>query len=397
MSLALSFGSTKPDVVHHQALLYAVNGNELEYNVTYSAPIHRDVIVEGCGITELSALEQIMGAPDAPSPVLGTDIGERTLGKAVTADLYLNKQGQIIAIDVQNVAQRPVIGISWRKNTVKGEYLQFAEAFERNGAYVIYLPRISNGEEAKAALDAIDGVFIAGGEDIDPALYGQSPLPHGSVNSNPDRDTSDMLLIRRAIAMDLPLLSVCRGTQALNIALGGNLIQDIPLYLGQQVLDGTIDPARVTAVLSGTLPDSSTSVPDADCEEEHLRVEVDGVCHRGRLRSHALGAANSTAIDPNSKWLADIIGDTSISHVATAHHQAIDPTALGRGLTITARSSDGIVEAVEFRDNLFVLGLQWHPERDALGDISEVDLNQDLSNAPLRALVTYAQIYRDSN
>lgn len=383
-------GNTEPDVT--QALLYTVSGVELEFNVTHSAPLHPDVTVEGWGIATLSDLQEIMGIPDAPTPNPG-EIAERTLGKAVTADLYLNEAGQVAAIEVQDIAQRPVIGISWKKETVGDDYKGFAEAFERNGAYAVFLPRVSTEAEAQAVLDAIDGIFMTGGADIEPVHYGQSPEPHGSAKWNTDRDTSDLLLIRRAIAMDLPLLGVCRGAQALNTALGGSLIQDVPLYLGQQVLDGQIDPRRVTAVLSGTLPDGSISVPDDDCEEEHLRVEVDGLCHRGGLKYHAL----EDGIDPDSKWLADIIGGTNISSIATAHHQSIDPTALGNGLTIAARSSDGIVEAVEYRDNLFAMGLQWHPERDALGDSSEVDVDQNLSNALLRALVTHAGIYHRLN
>lgn len=395
LSLAGCAGNTAPDVA--QALLYTVSGGELEFNVTHSAPIHPNVTVEGWGITEFSDLQEIMGIPDAPSPVPGLDVPERTLGKAVTADLYLNEAGQITAIDIQDIAQRPVIGISWKKDTIGEDYQRFAEAFERNGAYAIFLPQVSTEADAQAVLDAIDGIFMTGGADIEPTHYGQDPIPHGSVKWNIARDTSDLLLIRRAIAMDLPLLGVCRGAQALNTALGGSLIQDVPLYLGQQVLDGQIDSSRVTAVLSGTLPDGSISVPDPDCEDEHLRVEVDGLCHRGGLKYHALDADNGTAIDPDSKWLADIIGGTNIANIATAHHQAIDPTALGRGLTIAARSSDGIVEAVEYRDNLFAMGLQWHPERDALGDSGEVDVDQDLSNALLRALVTHAGIYRRLN
>lgn len=398
LALILSFagctGDAEPDVA--DALLYAVSGGELEYNVTHSAPIHPDVTVEGWGIAELSDLQDIMGVPDAPTPVPGA-AAERALGQAVTADLYLDEQGQITSIIIQDIARRPVIGISWKKDTVGDDYIGFAEAFERNGAYALFLPQVSTEDEAQAVLDALDGIFMTGGADIDPTLYGQDPMPHGSAKWNSDRDTSDLLLIRRAIEMDLPLLGVCRGAQALNTALGGSLIQDVPLYLGQQVLSGQIAPERVTAVLSGTLPDGSISVPDDDCEEEHLRVEVDGLCHRGGLKYHTLDAANGTAIDPDSKWLADIIGGTNISNIATAHHQSIDPTALGRGLTIAARSSDGIVEAVEYRDNLFALGLQWHPERDALGDSGEVDVDQDLSNALLRALVTHAWLYSRLN
>jgi hypothetical protein len=94
--------------------------------------------------------------------------------------------------------------------------------------------------------------------------------------------------------------------------------------------------------------------------------------------------------------------------VATAHHQAVNPDNLGDGLTIVATSSDGIVEAIEHQDSLFALAIQWHPERDALGDTrmtdtnsdgvkdTPIDVDQDLCNALLRALVEYADIYQDN-
>jgi gamma-glutamyl-gamma-aminobutyrate hydrolase PuuD len=66
---------------------------------------------------------------------------------------------------------------------------------------------------------------------------------------------------------------------------------------------------------------------------------------------------------------------------------------MGEGLTVVAKSADGIIEAVEYQDNLFALGLQWHPERDALSDTRFTNVSQDLSNLPLRALVEHAAIY----
>lgn len=68
--------------------------------------------------------------------------------------------------------------------------------------------------------------------------------------------------------------------------------------------------------------------------------------------------------------------------IATAHHQSIDPENLAEGLTIVAKSSDGIIEAVEYQEATFALALQWHPERDALEDTRDTDVDQDLSNAP---------------
>ena len=89
-------------------------------------------------------------------------------------------------------------------------------------------------------------------------------------------------------------------------------------------------------------------------------------------------------------------GGDSIDLVATAHHQAIDPEQLGEGLTVVATSSDGIIEGVEYQDNLFALAIQFHPERDALRDTRDVDVNNDICDAFLGALVQYAGMYAES-
>ena len=77
------------------------------------------------------------------------------------------------------------------------------------------------------ALDGVDGLLLTGGDDVDPALYGEAPHPTYDV-SEPGRDAFEIDLIQRALAADLPVLAICRGLQVLNVALGGTLIQDIP-------------------------------------------------------------------------------------------------------------------------------------------------------------------------
>ncbi|MCQ4765732.1 gamma-glutamyl-gamma-aminobutyrate hydrolase family protein, partial [Cloacibacillus evryensis] len=91
-----------------------------------------------------------------------------------------------------------------------------------------------------------------GGEDWNPALYNEKQTPHGSSGWNDARDTSDINLMQQAVALEVPMLAVCRGEQGFNVAMGGGLIQDIPYSLGQKVLAGEIDASRVTGVLSDT-------------------------------------------------------------------------------------------------------------------------------------------------
>ena len=244
--------------------------------------------------------------------------------------------------------------------------------------------------------------------------------PHGAEWWNDNRDLSDRYLILGAIESDTPLLCSCRGEEGLNVVLGGGLIQDVRCYLGEKVLSGEIPVSRVTEVKSGTLPQTREKVQDmgysyfdenysyigdtfdeetgtymdgSGCEEGHLRVCIDGIGHTSG--AHALEAgSDGIGISKSSKWLYDIIGSESIDVVHSSHHQAVDPVRLGNGITIAAMSSDGIVEAIEYQDNTFALGLQWHPENDALHKTAEADVDQDLSNKILGELIKYAALRR---
>ena len=148
--------------------------------------------------------------------------GPRDLGYAVTANLGFDEDGDIAQIEITDVNERPIIGISWKSNDPWGgygtTYEDFAEAFERNGAYAVYLPQVHDADEAREVLSQIDGIFMTGGEDWIPSLYGEEPEPHGAVGWNNARDTSDIKLMQQAIEMDVPLLAVCRGEQGFNVA-----------------------------------------------------------------------------------------------------------------------------------------------------------------------------------
>lgn len=409
------------------AILYTIDaGGELEYDVTHTAAVTDATRVTDRGGTEIDTIDELkaaMGTPDAPALRLGTDVGERTLGKAVVADLTVEGDA-VTEIAVESATRRPVIGLSWKKDEIGSDYQGFAEAYERNGAYVVYLPQVTSDDDARQVLSKLDGIFMTGGEDWNPGLYGQEQTPYGSSYWNDARDASDLALMREAIEMDVPMLSVCRGTQGFDISRGGALIQDVPAYLGQKVLSGEIAASRVSKVMNGTLPstlagydtlpdalkqpvttdakgnpngyskyDAATGTWEKVADGTTLRVNVDGIVHSGGTGYHELdpGVGNDeVAISKDSKWLYDILGTDRLSLVATAHHQAIDPDRLGSGLTVVARSSDGIVEAVEYQGASFALGLQWHPERDALKDTRGVDVDQDLCNVFLRALVRHA-------
>jgi putative glutamine amidotransferase len=156
-------------------------------------------------------------------------------------------------------------------------------------------------------LDGLDGLVISGGTDINPTLFGQ--IPH-EENDQPDdeRDTMELHFIHKALAMDLPLLCICRGMQLLNVAQGGDLLQHLP-QTGLHRQKGVTDAHPVTA-----LP--GTKLAAITAEGLHL--------------------------------------------VNSRHHQAI--RKLGNGLIVSAYSADQIVEGIELPDRRFALAVQWHPE-----------------------------------
>lgn len=387
------------------AILYpSEESGSVDYNVVYTSEYDSEVKIldssnSGFDIDTVEDLKTVMGVADAPKVQLGTSTGLRTLGYAVTANLGFDEDGDIAQIEITDVNERPIVGVSWKKDNIGSDYQGFAEAFERNGAYAVYLPQVHDADEAREVLSQIDGIFMTGGEDWNPSLYGEEPEPHGAVGWNNARDTSDIKLMQQAIEMDVPLLAVCRGEQGFNVAMGGSLIQDVPYYLGQKVSKGEIAENRITVLEDkGYYSGENYDIYYECAPDAHLRVVVDGLVHSGGTGYHELagGAGNEgIAISKESKWLYDILGTDTLEWVATAHHQAVDPDNLADDLTIVAMSSDGIVEAIEHQDSLFALALQWHPERDALEVTSGTDVDQNQCNALLGALVEYAGIYDD--
>lgn len=186
--------------------------------------------------------------------------------------------------------------------------------------------RLSGGEpwlldpardSATAILDGAAGILLTGGGDVDPRYYGEAPHP-AFYRAEPGRDELELELAIRAIERDIPLFCICRGMQALNVALGGTLVQDIP-----------------------------TAIPNAI---EHKVAEPTGA------------AAHLVDIAPGSR-LATLLrpGDARPScGVNTRHHQAIKRVA--PSLIVTATAPDGVIEAVERPESTFCVAVQWHPE-----------------------------------
>jgi putative glutamine amidotransferase len=213
---------------------------------------------------------------------------------------------------------RPVIGIT--SSTVENaDHLKrnYAQSVWDAGGIPVALPNLG-AEAVGPVLDALDGLLISGGRDVEPRLYGEMEV-HPTVELDLLRDAFEMDLIREAYGCDMPILGICRGIQALNVALGGTLWQDVP----------------------GQFP--------ATVRVQHRQTEP------GAQPTHEL------RIQPGSR-LADIMGCTTM-RVNTFHHQAVRNVA--PGLAVVGWAEDGLIEAVEATDRRFVIAVQYHPEEMA--------------------------------
>lgn len=181
---------------------------------------------------------------------------------------------------------------------------------------------VESGINAPAdVLRRASGILLAGGGDVDPSHFGETPHPTFDAAES-GRDDYEIELIRLAIERDLPLLAICRGIQVLNVARGGTLVQDIPTEL------------------PGTL-EHKLAVPPHNAFDLAHEVWIE----KDSLLSRLAGDSQKS-------------GDTA--DVNSRHHQSVK--LLGAGLVTTATAPDGVIEAIEDPSRRFCLGVQWHPE-----------------------------------
>lgn len=190
---------------------------------------------------------------------------------------------------------------------------------DAGGIAVLLPPQPVTPELARRVLGSVDGLIISGGADVDPRRYGQSAHERTGAPRT-DRDAWEDALLNAAIELEVPFLGICRGAQMLNVALGGTLVQHLPDVVGHE----GYQPAP--AVFG----------------EAQVNVE------RGSRLDAILGDAD----EPRG---------TLPVHVY--HHQAIDRVA--DRLTVTARTDEGVIEAVELDGAAFGVAVQWHPEENA--------------------------------
>ncbi|WJQ08778.1 gamma-glutamyl-gamma-aminobutyrate hydrolase family protein [Geobacillus stearothermophilus] len=217
---------------------------------------------------------------------------------------------------------KPIIGISggimidqggrfpgYERVYVNNNYVQ---SVVRAGGVPFIIPIVNDPELIYRQVEQIDGLIVSGGHDVNPILYGEEPLEkQGAVF--PERDEFDQVLIKTTIEASKPVLAICRGIQILNVAFGGTLYQDISYKKGA-----------------------------------FIKHEQDA----------GPSVATHTIQIVRGSLLERILGTESLTN--SFHHQAIKDTA--PGFKVTAKTKDGIIEAIEKEDADFVIGVQFHPE-----------------------------------
>jgi putative glutamine amidotransferase len=221
------------------------------------------------------------------------------------------------------VETRPIIGViasryprPGRSSILAGIGEQYLLAVEGGGGIPLLIHLTRDVAVVQALYRRCDGLLFAGGDDVDPAHFGQVPHPKLGV-VEPLRDEVELALARQAIDDRKPVLGICRGIQLLNVALGGTLYQDIP-----------------------------SELPDA--LDHYASSKAPGRAHL----AHPIALAQDS-------WLAAQL-ETAELPSNTFHHQALRDIA--PGLRVTGRAPDGVVEAVEGTSAGFVVGVQCHPE-----------------------------------
>jgi putative glutamine amidotransferase len=211
---------------------------------------------------------------------------------------------------------KPLIGILGEiDNSFKAKInYPYVRAIEASGGIPVLLPYMECDETVEALVALCDGFLFTGGADVDPAHYGEERTP-ACGESQPNRDALELRVFKSAFKTQKPILGICRGTQLINVALGGTLYRDLPSERPGDVAHKQTEPKN----------DFSHSVNLLADTPLHRLVGVE------RMRANSF------------------------------HHQAIKK--LGVGLAVMATADDGVIEAVYLEGEHYLRAYQWHPER----------------------------------
>jgi putative glutamine amidotransferase len=211
--------------------------------------------------------------------------------------------------DMEEVATRPL------GRFVRADF-DYVDGVAQAGGAPVVLPPVMDARAADSVVEGLDGLLLSGGSDLHPSYYGEEPIPELDVTI-PERDELEMALLESALHRGIPIFGICRGLQVLNVAFDGTLYQDLPSQVDQDLLK------------------HRQTTPKWQATHE---IEVHG-----------------------DTGIAGIMGGGTIK-VNSYHHQAIKD--LAGDFVVSAKSSDGIVEAIEYRDlsERWIVAVQWHAE-----------------------------------
>jgi putative glutamine amidotransferase len=241
---------------------------------------------------------------------------------------------------------KPRIGVPYRTkkeqhNGDHGKIQRYLKAVRMGGGEPVEIPLDLSPSEFRALAESLDGIALSGSPaDVEPSLFNAARHANTSA-SDRDRERTDFALLEHCFEESKPVLAICYGIQSLNVFLGGNLVQDIPTEVDSKIEHDV---------------QSDYGIP----ETFHMvRIE-----HGSRVADLALGSSEV--------------------RVNSSHHQAV--LTSGRGLRITARAADGVIEAMEGTSaGHWLTAVQWHPERLVEVDAFALSLFRSLVTAARKA------------
>ena len=240
---------------------------------------------------------------------------------------------------------KPLIGITANYNDglttlTRAYYQQVVDA----GGTPVLIPPVADKDVIINTLEAIDGLLLTGGADLNPLWAGEEPAPElHAINAM--RDLPELLVTRLAYNRQIPILGICRGIQTLAVALGGRIDQDI-------------DAARQAAE-----PPADADADKKKKKEKEKEKEKEPAALPPRPIKHSQEADRSQpthSVDVEKDSIVYRIYRSERIYVNSFHHQAVADA--GKKFRVTAKAPDGVVEAIESREFKPILGVQWHPE-----------------------------------
>ena len=225
------------------------------------------------------------------------------------------------------VSNAPLIGIPcrhdksviYRKSNVNAQNDSYLNAIHKVGGIPFLIPLNLDTPALRKLYNLADGILLAGGGDVNPALFGAEPFGNES-DPQYDRDEMEILISRWAMEDQKPIFGICRGIQVLAVSVGGDIIQDLPKQM-----------------------------PEAS-EHKYVYLEDD---------NHTIEDIVHRVILESDSRLQKILQSASLE-VNSMHHQAVK--SVPAPMQVVGVSSDGVIEAIEMPSHPFFVGIQWHPE-----------------------------------